>query len=90
MLSFPQIKLALFGVTVLTFVSLGGYCFYIKWKLAECVKAPFIETVKAEVKHDKVQRKVMSLDDASLHAAYCQWVRDNKTKCLQADIPIRE
>ncbi len=40
--------------------------------------------------HAKIEKKVMSLSDIELRKSYCQWVRDNRDKCLQANIPIEQ
>lgn len=48
------------------------------------------ETAKAEVKYEELKKEVITLDHIALRKRFCEWVRDNKNDCLQADIPIRE
>jgi len=45
---------------------------------------------RAESDFSKKQIEVYSLDDIALRKRFCDWVRDNKLECLQANIPIIE
>lgn len=84
---FPS-KLSL--VAVLGFLVLGCYAFYLKAGLAECNLRQQKEIVQANDKREKIQRKVMSLDDVALRDAYCKWMRDDVQKCRKSDLPISE
>lgn len=41
-----------------------------------------------EKKHDENTKTIIRLPAPELRARYCEWVRDDKSKCLQADIPL--
>lgn len=43
---------------------------------------------KQEQKYEKIKQEVIRLPRDDLRARYCEWVRDDKQLCLQADIPI--
>lgn len=45
-------------------------------------------TLKQEQKYEKIKQEVIRLPRDDLRARYCEWVRDDKQLCLQADIPI--
>ena len=45
---------------------------------------------RAESEFSKKQIEVYSLDDIALRKRFCDWVRDNKLECLQANIPVIE
>lgn len=77
-------------VAALAILSLGGYCYYLKYELSECQKAPLVEAVQTQEKHEKIQQKVMSLDDAALNAALCKWVRDDVQECRKHGLLILE
>lgn len=55
-----------------------------------CQQSQSQSIIKEDIKHEKVEEKVMSLSDVELRKSFCQWVRDDKQKCLQAHIPISE
>lgn len=44
--------------------------------------------IKEDIKHEKIEEKVMSLSDIELRKSYCKWMRDDKQKCLSSHIPI--
>lgn len=46
------------------------------------------ETVKNEQKYERIKDEVVRMPVTDLHREYCQWVRDDKEQCLQANIPI--
>jgi len=46
--------------------------------------------IEGEKNNDKKTKEVIRLPDDNLRKRYCEWVRDDKDKCLQAYIPIGE
>ena len=48
------------------------------------------ELIKAEDNRGKIEKKVITSSDADLRRDFCEFVRDNKAECLQANIPISE
>lgn len=44
--------------------------------------------LEAKEKHETLEQEIIRLPATELKRRYCQWVRDNKDKCLQANIPI--
>lgn len=55
---------------------------------SSCQASQQTEIIKAEKKHDAIEKKTMSLSDIDLRKRYCKWVRDGKDKCLQIHLPI--
>lgn len=53
-----------------------------------------VKIVKAEVKaneeYEEKTKEIIRLPITQLKRRYCEWMRDSKELCLQADIPIAQ
>ena len=91
---FPDFKAVIVSLMISFVLSVGVGMYQYSSGYAAGTKAALtdqlIQVTKAEAKHDRKVKEVMSLDDIELRKRYCQWVRDDKAKCLQANIPIGE
>ena len=64
---------------------------YVKGRL-DCKTSEQVKQLEAYVEteknHEKITQEVIRLPASKLRSRYCEWVRDDKDKCLQANIPI--
>ena len=44
--------------------------------------------IEAEEKHETLEQEIIRLPVTELRTRWCDWVRNNREKCLQANIPI--
>ena len=56
-------------------------------KTKEIVKELKAE-VEGEEQREEITKEVIRLPATELRRRYCEWVRDDKDLCLEADIPI--
>jgi hypothetical protein len=81
-----QLYVIIFGAvaTIIGSIWLHGYSVG-----KQSVKVKVLEkTVTKIEEREDLEREVITLDRADLVARFCEWVRDDKISCLQADIPI--
>ena len=70
-------------------ISLAGVFLWTwNWRDDACETKDLKAVVEGVEKHEKREKKIIRLDNAALRQRYCEWVRDDKQACLQADIPI--
>lgn len=57
---------------------------------SQCQANQALAAIKEEKEHAKIEKTVTLLPDDALRKRYCEWMRDDRKKCLQANLPIGE
>lgn len=64
---------------------------YVKGRM-DCKSTEQIKQLEAAVEYEEdyeeIEQEIIRLPADDLRKRYCKWVRDDKDKCLQANIPI--
>lgn len=74
-------------------ISVLGFISFIYWKGGNDTKNRLItqdlkQTIELERQYEEKKQEVIQLDRSDLHERYCEWMRDSKQMCLEADLPI--
>lgn len=67
-----------------------GYVFWLGTSTAKTkAEAQQLQAIVESVeRYEEIKHEVIQLSPADLRKRYCEWVRDSKALCMQANIPL--
>lgn len=81
-----QLYVIMFGAVA---TILGGIWYHGYNAGKQSIKVKSLKNAVTKIEErESLEKEVVTLDRPALRARFCEWVRDDKSTCLQADIPI--